>query len=110
MTSQRIFLMFVSLAAMLGGFIFGFDAAVISEIIPFVSFQFRMTPLQETLFVEAGLVGGLLSIVLGGIGSDRWGRKPAMLLGALLILTGISGCILAEDQFGLQCVGLYGFV
>lgn len=46
MNYNKGYIIFISLVVALGGFLLGFDSAVISGAIPFISEQFRLNELQ----------------------------------------------------------------
>ena len=53
------YLMLLSVIAALGGFLFGYDEAVISGTISDVSAQFGLTALAEGWFVGSALLGAI---------------------------------------------------
>lgn len=53
------YILFLSIVAALGGFLFGYDTAVISGTIAQVSQQFGLTTLQEGWYVGCALVGSI---------------------------------------------------
>ena len=56
----------ITLVASLGGFLFGFDMAVISGVLPFFQKQFSLTPFEEGWFVSAALVGCIAGVAVSG--------------------------------------------
>lgn len=68
----------------LGGFLFGFDMAVISGTIPLIRDSFQLTPVQEGFFVSSALVGCIIGVLFAGAWSNRFGRKPTLLIAAVL--------------------------
>ncbi len=74
----------IALAVSLGGFVFGFDASVISGAMRFVALDFDTTDLQLGLLVGAPTLGGILSASCAGPLSDLYGRKAMLLLLAAL--------------------------
>lgn len=74
--------------AILGGFQFGFNTAVISGAILFLSRDFGMTPTYEGFAVSVILLGALLGSSIGGMLANRFGRKKAMAVSAFLFLIG----------------------
>jgi SP family arabinose:H+ symporter-like MFS transporter len=73
----------VCLVASLGGFLFGFDTAVISGTIDLVEAQFGLSKLEVGWFGSAALVGCIMgAAVAGGLG-DRFGRKPVLMAAAV---------------------------
>lgn len=61
----------------LGGFVFGFDASVISGTVSFITEQFSLTPWQQGFVVSAPSLGALLAMFFAGALSDRYGRKES---------------------------------
>ncbi|GAB3926071.1 sugar porter family MFS transporter [Mucilaginibacter myungsuensis] len=82
----------ITIVASLGGFLFGFDMAVISGVLPFVEKQFALSPAQEGWFVSAALVGCIIGVAFSGELSDRLGRRRPLLLSAFLFLLSAIGC------------------
>jgi len=91
MTKKR-YLLVVCLISTLGGFLFGYDTAVISGTITFVSAQFAMDSLLEGWFVGSALLGCVIGVSFAGILADRFGRKKVLLLSALLFGLSAIGC------------------
>ncbi|MBN1542828.1 sugar porter family MFS transporter [candidate division KSB1 bacterium] len=88
----------ISLVAALGGFLFGYDTAVISGTVGFVKTQFALDALMEGWFVASALVGCIAGVSFAGFLSDWRGRKIALLLSALLFLVSAVGCTVAQTQ------------
>jgi MFS transporter, SP family, arabinose:H+ symporter len=91
---KRISLTAITLVASLGGFLFGFDMAVISGVLPLVQKQFSLTAAQEGWFVSSALVGCIIGVAFSGELSDRLGRKKLLLLSAVLFFLSALGCAL----------------
>lgn len=68
----------------LGGFIFGFDASVISGVIGFVEEEFDLSTWQQGFVVSAPTLGAILANFGAGYFSDRLGRKPVLIIIAVL--------------------------
>lgn len=78
----------IALAVSLGGFVFGFDASVISGAVRFVGQDFGLGDLQMGLLVGAPTLGGILSATCAGPLSDLYGRRSLLLvLAALYVLS-----------------------
>jgi SP family arabinose:H+ symporter-like MFS transporter len=69
--------------AALGGFLFGYDAAVISGTISQVTARFSLDEIQVGWFVGCALIGSIIGVLMAGKLSDRWGRKVTMLVAAV---------------------------
>jgi SP family arabinose:H+ symporter-like MFS transporter len=92
MKDKSISLSTITIVASLGGFLFGFDMAVISGVLPFVEKQFSLSAVQEGWFVSAALVGCIIGVAFSGELSDRLGRRKPLLLSATLFLLSAIGC------------------
>ena len=79
---NKWYLFRISLVAAIGGFLFGFDTAVISGTIGFVKDEFSLSAILEGWFVSSALVGCILGVSAAGILSDKYGRKRILLLSA----------------------------
>lgn len=88
---------FLSAIAALGGFLFGYDTAVISGTIRNVSLQFHMDDLQTGWYVGCALVGSIIGVALAGKLSDRLGRKLVLFLAAILFTSSATGCMLSTS-------------
>ena len=81
----------------MGGFLFGYDTAVISGTIAQVTEQFRLDALQQGWYVGCALVGSIIGVLFAGILSDKFGRKFTMILSAILFSTSAIGCAVSVD-------------
>ena len=70
----------------LGGFVFGFDAAVISGVVGAVTVEFNLTPIQSGFVVAAPTLSGVFGTLVIGPLSDALGRKKVLILIAFLYL------------------------
>jgi len=77
----------------LGGFVFGYDAVIISGTLSLFKAQFELTAVQEGWFVSSALIGTALGTLLSGKVSDIYGRKPVLLSGAVLIIISVISCV-----------------
>ncbi len=105
MNSYSIFL---SLVAAIGGFLFGYDTAVISGTISQVSAQFDLDSIQTGWYVGCALVGSIIGVSGAGILSDYLGRKLTMFISAILFFVSALGCAIASDFTGLVLYRMIG--
>ncbi len=91
------YVIFLSVVAALGGFLFGYDTAVISGTVSQVTGQFMLTTLQSGWYVGCALIGSITGVIFAGALSDYIGRKKTMLLSAVLFTTSALGCAVAFD-------------
>src|SRR5689334_22379535 len=94
MHSKKLYLVITTLVASLGGFLFGFDMAVISGVLPLLQKQFTLTAFQEGWFVSSALVGCIVGVAFSGELSDRLGRRIPLITSAVLFLLSALGCCL----------------
>ncbi|HPM18886.1 MAG: sugar porter family MFS transporter [Bacteroidales bacterium] len=102
------YIVFLALVAALGGFLFGYDTAVISGTITQVSSQFNLSPLQEGWYVGSALVGSIMGVAVAGVMSDFLGRKKTMIISAILFMVTGIGCALSNTINGLVAYRLVG--
>lgn len=88
---------FLSLAAALGGFLFGYDAAVISGTISQISKQFSLDEIMQGWYVGCALIGSIAGVAMGGVISDTFGRKRTLLVSAILFAVSSVWCAIASD-------------
>lgn len=93
--SGRIFLW--SVTAALGGFLFGFDTAVISGVEQSLQQLWSLSVWEHGLTVSMALVGTVLGAMLGGIPAERIGRSKTLFWIAVLYLLSSLGTALAVD-------------
>ncbi|MEK7718663.1 MAG: sugar porter family MFS transporter [Bacteroidota bacterium] len=92
---KLLYVIFLSVVAALGGFLFGYDAAVISGTIKHVSAQFNLDTINQGWYVGCALVGSIFGVTIAGILSDAIGRKRTMFLAAVLFTTSGIGCAIS---------------
>ena len=87
----RGYLLYVCLTAACGGLLFGYDTAVISGAIGFLTDHFELSPAQMGWAASSALAGCIIGVCLAGTFSDRYGRKKILLCSALLFLVSAVG-------------------
>lgn len=90
---------FWSITVALGGFLFGFDTAVISGAEQSIQQYWRLDGFEHGLTVSIALIGTILGAMLGSIPSERLGRKKTLILIAVLYLFSSLGTALATDWY-----------
>ena len=91
------YLIFLSVVAALGGFLFGYDTAVISGTIAQVSSLFELDALQSGWYVGCALIGSIIGVLFSGVLSDNIGRKRTMIFSAILFSVSSIGCAVSAD-------------
>jgi sugar porter (SP) family MFS transporter len=101
---------FLSVVAALGGFLFGYDTAVISGTISQVSAQFNLDTIAQGWYVGCALVGSIFGVAVAGMLTDRFGRKKVMILSAVLFTVSAAGCAVSADTGELVFYRIVGGV
>lgn len=104
---RRVFIVLTSITVAIGGFLFGYDTAVISGAILFVRGQFHLSSVQTEVAVSIVLAGAFVGTAFGGYLGDRFGRRPTLIMtgvvyGLFALATG-----LAEGPWGFVISRLF---
>lgn len=105
---NTFYLVLITLIAATGGFLFGFDMAVISGALTFVQDQFSLTAVEEGWFVSSALIGCIIGVSLSGEFSDRLGRRSAMKTAGFLFFLSAAGTAAAPNFEWLITARLLG--
>lgn len=70
--------------AALGGYLFGFDFAVISGALPFLQKQFLLDAYWEGFATGVLALGAIIGCLIAGKLADKWGRRPGLMSAAAL--------------------------
>lgn len=106
--NKNRYLVIVTSVASFGGLLFGFDIAVISGVLPFVTKQFGMTAFEEGWFVSSALIGSIAGVAISGELTDRFGRKKLLILSSLLFFISALGCTLMPTAFWIISFRILG--
>ena len=82
-----VFVYLVSTVAAVGGFLFGFDTAVINGALPFLRETFQLTDVQIEIAASSLLLGCVIGVSFAGSLSDRYGRKQNFVSGSRTFLS-----------------------
>ncbi|WAC13862.1 sugar porter family MFS transporter [Dyadobacter pollutisoli] len=88
-----------SVVVALGGFLFGFDTAVISGAEKAIQLLWDLSAVEHGFTVSIALIGTVLGALLGGIPTDRLGRKTTLFWIAVLYLVSSLGSAFATDWY-----------
>ena len=99
---QRVFtILSIAITAALGGFLFGYDTAVINGAVSSIETTFQTSASTLGLTVSSALLGSAAGALVAGWLADRFGRRPSMLLAAVMFLLSSVGSALAPGLVDL---------
>ncbi|RXF71219.1 sugar porter family MFS transporter [Arcticibacter tournemirensis] len=89
MTNQKInfnngYITGISFISALGGYLFGFDFAVISGALPFLRDEFALTSVWEGFLTGSLGLGCIVGCLSAGKIADLYGRRPGLMVAALI--------------------------
>jgi len=105
-----VYVIFLASVAALGGFLFGYDTAVISGTIGSVSSQFGLNDATTGWYVGSALVGSIAGVAIAGKLSDYFGRKIVLILSAVLFSVSAIGCMISGSISDLVIYRIVGGV
>lgn len=84
----------ISLIAALGGFLFGFETAVISGAEKTIQSLWQLSSGWQGFTVASSLIGTVIGSIVAGVPAQRYGRKKVLTVVAILYLLSAVGCAL----------------
>lgn len=83
---NKSFIYFICLVSAMGGLLFGYDWVVIGGAKPFYELFFGISdsPLMQGVAMTTALVGCLIGAMVAGAMADKYGRKPLLIISAVL--------------------------
>ena len=95
---QRRFVRVAAAITATGGLLFGYDTGVISGALLFITKDFApLSSFLQGVIVSVLLVGAVTGAIAGGPLSDRLGRRPVVLLAAIIFAVGAIAAALAPN-------------
>jgi len=91
----------VTVAAAVGGFLFGFDSSVVNGAVDAIQGDFELSDVLIGFSVAVALLGCAVGAWFAGQLADQIGRKKVMLIGAALFLASAIGAGLATGVISL---------
>ena len=86
------YVIFLTVIAALGGFLFGYDTAVISGTTEDVKVFYHLSDIQQGWYVGCAIIGCILGVIIAGRLSDAFGRKPVLMTAAVMFSLSAIGC------------------
>ena len=83
-----------SVIVALGGFLFGFDTAVISGVEKQIQILFQLSPFLLGFTISSALIGTIIGAIFAGKPADRYGRKSILfVIAALYVITALGSSL-----------------
>ncbi|MCB2377245.1 sugar porter family MFS transporter [Hymenobacter sp. BT635] len=95
MKNSNVF--FWSLVVALGGFLFGFDTAVISGAEKAIQQLWNLSAVEHGFTIAVALIGTVFGAIFGGIPSDKLGRRQTLIGIAVLYLVSAVGAAVTAN-------------
>src|SRR5688572_24972820 len=86
-----------SLVVAFGGFLFGFDTAVISGAERSIQQHWQLNSFNHGVTISIALIGTIIGALTGSIPSDRLGRKKTLVIIVIVYLLSSLGTALTES-------------
>lgn len=102
------YLFIISLIAAIGGFLFGFDTAIISGTIVYIKPFFNLNAVSLGWAVGSGLIGCAIGAISAGYIADKYGRRASLIVCALLFAFSGVGASLSDELYELIIFRIIG--
>jgi SP family xylose:H+ symportor-like MFS transporter len=107
-TFNKIYILRLAITAALGGLLFGYDIAVISGTIPFITRVFELNDWWKGFVVSSLYLGCMIGAALAGRMSERYGRKKMLIASAVMFAITSVGSGLANHLLSFFIYRLIG--
>jgi sugar porter (SP) family MFS transporter len=88
----------ISFISALGGYLFGFDFAVISGALPFLQKQFAFSSYWEGFATGILAIGAIVGCIFAGQVADKYGRRPGLMIAAALFAVSSLAMAIAPNR------------
>lgn len=99
-TNTSFYVYGISFVSTIGGFLFGYDTAIISGCNTFLESQYNLSSSMLGWVVSSALLGTILGCVISGSITDKFGRKKALIVAAVCLLLSAFGSMLPPQFLG----------
>ncbi len=96
--SSSVYVHFAALVATAGGFLFGYDLAVVAGAIIFLKKAFNLNPVELGFAIGSAQIGCMIAPFIAGPLSDRWGRKRSLFTAGILFGASAIGTALPRNM------------
>lgn len=101
-TRYRMHLIFLTAISGLGGLLYGIDIGIIDPALPYLHRATRLSEGQLSMVVAAVMAGSILGSVVAGMLADWLGRRPMMVVSALLFVGSVTLIYLSQSFLPLM--------
>jgi len=95
-TFNNSYILRISFISALGGYLFGFDFAVISGALPFLRTEFLLDAWWEGFLTGSLALGCIAGCLVAGKLAEKYGRKPGLMLAALIFAVSSLGMAFSQ--------------
>lgn len=88
----------ISFISALGGYLFGFDFAVIAGALPFLQHQFMLDAYWEGFATGCLALGAIMGCLVAGKVAEDYGRRPGLMLSAAIFAVSSLGMAFASTR------------
>jgi len=106
---STLYLIGISFVTTIGGFLFGYDTAIISGCNSFLQAQFELTSVTLGWLASSALLGTILGCIISGSITDKLGRKKTLIIAALALTLSAIGSTLPPQFIGNPESGFWFF-
>lgn len=98
-SQKKSYLTLITCVSAMGGLLFGYDWVVVGGAKPFYEVFFDITdsPAMQGWVMGSAILGCLLGVMVSGSLSDRYGRKPLMVVSSLVFIIAALGTGLCNE-------------
>ena len=106
----KFYLLFISLVSAMGGLLFGYDFVVVGGAKPFYEVFFDITnaPATQGWVMGSAIIGCLIGVMVAGSLSDRFGRKPLLIISAAIFIIASIGTGAANSLLWFIIYRMFG--
>jgi len=95
--TQKTYQWFLAVVSGLAGLLYGIDIGIIDPALPYLNRATSLSEGQLSLVVAAVLAGSILGSVVAGVLADWLGRKPMMIVSALMFVGSVAVIYLSQS-------------
>ncbi|WP_126973277.1 sugar porter family MFS transporter [Gynurincola endophyticus] len=106
--SHKSFLYKCTIVAAVGGFLFGYDTAVVSGAIGYMETYYSLDAAMKGWAASCALIGCMIGAMVAGVLSDSWGRKKVLQLAAFAFAISSIGILIPMNFSGFIVFRMIG--